>query len=205
MRHQVRRRPSTLTAAEVDAILRASSRAERDLRDHTILHVALGLGLRVSEIAALNVGDVKSSRGAKGVWELRPEATKGCKGGTVALSDRLRRRVASFLSWKKRRGQSLEATSPLFCSRGGPGNGAGSRLSARSIQSTFHAWQRRAGFDRRLPFHSLRHTFCDRLWRTSGDLRVTQQAARHSSVQTTEIYTHPTLDDLLTAAENLPW
>ena len=205
MRH-TSRTPTTLTEAEISALLSATARSEADLRDHVILSIALGLGLRLSEIVSLNVSDVKNGKGAKGVWELRPETTKGGKGGTVALPDRLRRKVSAFLRWKSDRGESLELDAPVFISRGGGKNGktAGGRISTRTVQHLFKVWQSRCGFDRILTFHSLRHTFATNLWRQTGDLRLVQQAARHSSPGTTSIYTHPSLSDLLEAVQKIP-
>ena len=205
MRH-VRRQPKTLTDAEVTALLQATARAEDDLRDHMILAIALGTGLRLSEIVALDVGDVRNGKGAKGIWTLRPETTKGDVGGDIALPDRLRRKVSAFLRWKADREEPLDDDSPLFVSRGGgPGGKAGGgRLSDRAAQHIFKVWQVRCGFDRRLNFHALRHTFCSALWRSTGDLRLVQQAARHANPGTTSIYTHPTAEDVLRAVQEIP-
>ncbi len=196
----------TLTSAEISSILAATGRSDKDMRDHTIISIALGCGLRISEITGLNVGDVKNGKGTKGVWVLRPETTKGNKGGTVALPDKLRRKVSRFISYKRDRGESLESNASLFVSRGGGRSGkkSGGRLSVRSVQSLFHRWQTRCGFDRSLNFHSLRHTFATSLWRQTGDLRLVQQAVRHSNPSTTAIYTHPTTDDILTAVQSIP-
>ena len=200
MRH-ARRPPTTLTAEEIRQLLQATSRADGDLRDHMILAVALGTGLRVSEIVALDVGDVRNGKGAKGIWPLRRETTKGGRGGTVALPERLRRKVSKFLKWKADHGETLDPNAPLFISRGGgrAGKAGGGRLSVRSAQHIFKVWQGRCGFDRRLHFHALRHTFCSNLWRATGDLRLVQQAARHASPSTTAIYTHATTEDVLQA------
>lgn len=205
MRH-LSRTPTTLTDAEVRALLEATSRADRDLRDHVIFAVALGSGLRVSEIVALDVSDVMSGKGAKGVWALRAETTKGDRGGVVGLPEKLRRKIALFLRWKQEHGESLSPHAPLFVSRGGGRGGktGGGRLSIRAAQASFSLWQRRCGFDRRIRFHVLRHTFCTNLWRSTGDLRLVQQAARHSSPSTTSIYCHASVEDVLVAVQNIP-
>ena len=205
MRHVVNP-PKTLTDAEVKTILDATVRADRDFRDHMILSLALGTGLRVSEIVGLDVGDIVNGKGVKGIWELRPEITKRNKGGTVRLPEKLRRKLARFINWKKLRRESVEPDAPLFCSRGGgrAGKRSGGRLSKGSAQRMFASWQERCGFDRRLNFHSLRHTFCTNLWRQTGDLRLVQIAARHSDPSTTTIYTHASDEDVLRAVQNLP-
>ncbi len=203
MRHT--QTPQTLTEAEVKALLQATGRSEGDLRDHIIISIALGCGLRVSEIVGLNIGDVLNGKGVRGIWQLRPETTKGCKGGVIALPDKLRRKVSRFISYKRTIGESLEANAPLFISRGGGHSRkqAGGRLSVRTVQHMFHRWQKRCGFDRIHNFHALRHTYATSLWRHTGDLRLVQSAVRHSSPSTTAIYTHPTTDDILTAVQSI--
>jgi integrase/recombinase XerC len=205
MRH-AQRAPTTLTDAEVRALLDATSRADDDIRDHLIVSIALGTGLRVFEITSLNISDVRNGKGAKGIWTLRPEGTKGHVGGTVALPDKLRRKVSAFLAWKGEHGEPLDDESPLFVSRGGgrAGRTGGDRLSVRAVQHMFTIWQQRCGFDRQVHFHCLRHTYCSNLWRATGDLRLVQQAARHASPQTTSIYTHPTDEDVLRSVQRLP-
>jgi integrase len=95
--------PKTLTGQEQLRLLRETVRRPEDLRDHILFAMALGTGLRVSELVALNVGDVRNGKGAKGLVTLRPETTKGNKGGEIALPERLRRKVSRFLKWKQDR------------------------------------------------------------------------------------------------------
>lgn len=205
MRH-VHRTPTVLTDAEVRALLEATGRAEQDLRDHLIIAVALGTGLRVSEIVALTIADVSNGKGARGIWTLRPETTKGDRGGEIALPDRLRRKVSRFLRWKAESGEAVDADAPLFVSRGGGRAGVpgGGRLSVRAVQHLFALWQRRCGFDRRVHFHALRHTYCTNLWKATHDLRLVQHAARHANPGTTSIYTHASTEDVLRAVQDLP-
>jgi site-specific recombinase XerC len=199
--------PKTLTDGEVRALLVATGRAERDLRDHVLLLVAVSTGLRVSELVALDVGDVRNGKGVRSVVTLRAETTKGKKGGEVVLAEKVRRRVVAFLVWKERRREALDDGAPLFCSRGGGPAGAtrGARLSTRSAQHIFGAWQARAGFERRVHFHILRHCYATRLLRETKNLRLVQIACRHSSPATTAIYTHPSMQERVQAADSLDW
>jgi integrase len=199
--------PKTLADSEVRQVLVATGRAEADLRDHLLLLVAVSTGLRVSELVALNIGDVRNGKGVRSVVTLRAATTKGKKGGEVVLPEKVRRKVAAFLGWKRDRGELLDDEAPLFVSRGGGRAGAtsGSRLSVRSAERVFEVWQKRAGLDRRLNFHGLRHTFATRLLRETRNLRLVQVACRHSSPNTTAIYTHPSVNDRVKAAESLDW
>ena len=91
----------------------------------------------------------------------------------------------------------ITPNTPVFVSR------LGRRLSARQLRHLFAVWQERAGFERHVGFHTLRHHACSAVYRQSKDLRLTQKFARHKSVVTTSIYTHPTDDELLRAVQGL--
>jgi site-specific recombinase XerC len=94
--------------------------------------------------------------------------------------------------------KSIEPDAPLFIARGGR------RLSTRSIRHGFALWQQRAGFERRLPFHALRHTMLTNLYRRTKDPRLVQRVARHASLRSTEIYTHSSDEDVMRAVRDLP-
>lgn len=80
----------------------------------------------------------------------------------------------------------------------------GRRLSARQARHAFALWQKRAGFERHFRFHDLRHTACSNLYRRTRDIRLTQRFARHRSIVSTMIYTHPTDEDLVRSVQELP-
>jgi len=166
--------PKILTDDEVRRLLTATSRAERDLRDHMLLALALTTGLRVSELVALNVGDVRNGKGVKSIVELR--VTKGDRPGEIVIPEKVRRRLVAFLGWRAEQGETISDDAPLFTSRGGGRGGAerGSRLSVRTAEHIFTTWQARAGFDRKMNFHGLRHTFATKLLRSTGNLRLVQ-------------------------------
>jgi site-specific recombinase XerC len=142
------------------------------------------------------VGDVFAPDGkAKRRVALRVFKRHGQKPGVqeVLLPDGLQRKLERFWSWKAWAREDLAPDSPLFVSL------RGTRLSTRQVRHSFAVWQRRAGFDRRLGFHTLRHSACTAIYRSTKDIRLTQRFARHTSVLTTAIYTHPTEEDLLEA------
>jgi site-specific recombinase XerD len=176
--------PKSLTDHEVRHLLHATNRGERGLRDHVLLLLAVSTGLRVSELVALNAGDLVSGKGVKSIVVLRPETTKGHRDGEVVLAEKVRRKVGTYLSWKKDAGEALDRDDPLFVSRGGGRAGAlrGSRLSIRTAEHLFGAWQARAGFERRANFHILRHTFATALLRKTKNVRLVQVACRHISL-----------------------
>jgi site-specific recombinase XerC len=185
--------PKTLTRAELRRLLRAV-RTHGSPRDRALLSLALGTGLRLCELAGLNVGDVRAGQ-AGTAWKvvLDPEITKGKRGGVAYVSTRVRQEIRSFLSWKRRAGEPMEPRSPLFLSR------HGRRVSLRRIQFVFREWQAAAGFETMYPFHALRHSAVTNVYWATRDLYLTQRFARHSSPLTTTIYTHPSDEELYSA------
>jgi site-specific recombinase XerC len=162
--------PTTLTASEQALILRATT---GNVRDHTIVSLALGTGLRLAELVGLNVGDVYSPGGVpKARVRVRAAIAKGGRAADVFLPERLVAKLKKFWSWKRRRGEPLEATAPLFA------NQSRRRISKRRVQFAWATWQRRAGFDRTYGFHALRHTAVTNVYRASRDLFLAQRLLR---------------------------
>ena len=180
--------PPTLTTDEQKLILRATAKHPRD---HLIISLALGTGLRLGEIVGLNVGDVFAQDGTPRVRvRIRKEIAKGGRAGDVFLPDRLVTKMGRFWKWKKRRGEALDPASPLFC------NQSRKRISKRRVQFAWRTWQQRAGFDRLYPFHCLRHSAVTNVYRRTRDLFLAQRFARHVSPLTTVVYTHPSDDEM---------
>jgi integrase len=175
--------PTTLTTDEQRLILQATA---GNIRDHTIISMALGTGLRLAEIVGLDVGDVFAPDGTPRVRvRVRAAIAKGGRPADVFLPDRLVSRLKRFWRWKRERGEDVSPTAPLFA------NQSGRRISKRRVQFAWATWQRRAGFDRVYGFHALRHTAVTNVYRVSRDLFLAQRFARHVSPLTTTVYTHP--------------
>ena len=175
--------PPTLTADEQKLILRVTAKHPRD---HLIISMALGTGLRISELLGLNVGDVFTPDGTRKTRiHVRREIAKRGRAGDVFLPDRLVPKVKRFWRFKKKRGEGLEPGAPLFCAQ------SGRRLSRRRVQFAWREWQKKANFDRLYPFHAIRHTSVTNVYRATRDLFLAQRFARHASPLTTTIYTHP--------------
>ena len=165
--------PSTLTADEQKLILRVTAKHPRD---HLIISMALGTGLRISELLGLNVGDVFAlDRTPKIRIRVRREIGKRGRAGDVFLPDRLVPKMRRFWRFKKKQGEGLEPADPLFCAQ------PRRRLSRRRVQFAWRQWQKRAGFDRLYPFHAIRHTSVTNVYRATRDLFLAQRFARHAS------------------------
>lgn len=183
--------PRTMTQKEQAALLKVAGEHARGFRDHVLLSLALGTGLRESELLALTVGDVYQLDGApRRRFPLRrfKGSQRATKRSTVQqeciVPDDAFYKLRKFYAWKHAQGESMDPAAPLFISR------LGKSLSPRRFRSMFQNWQERAGFERHFTVHEIRHTALTQLWRRTKDLRMVQRLARHSSARTTEIYTH---------------
>ena len=193
--------PRTLTEGEQRALLKVTGEHARGFRDHVLLSVALGTALREHEILALDMGDVFGPDGKpRRRVQLRVFKRSNSDPDTqeVVLPDNLRAKLDRFRGWKKRRGESLAPEAPLFVSRNG------NRLSARQLRHAFGIWQERAGFERHVGFHCLRHSALTNIYRKTRDIRLTQRVARHRSITSTIRYAGPSDEDVLRAVRDLP-
>jgi integrase/recombinase XerC len=201
---RTRRPPKTLTAAEVQKLLKVSGEHREGFRDHLILSFALGSALRESEIVALDLSDVaKPGPNGKRLVPRRTLQLRVFKRGgghvdpslqRVPLSDGTYYKLDKYLA---ELGGVLDG--PLFLSRK-----HGGRLSTKAVRTLFGKWQRAAGFDHLYSFHHLRHTSITAMYKREKDLRVAQRFARHVNINTTTIYEHASDEDVARAAKELP-
>ncbi len=159
-------------------------------RDRAILELLYGCGLRVSELAGLNIGDIDYSLGFVQV------RGKGGKERFVPVGSLALEALGDYLTSGRKvleRGgkageeQDFETTlrKPLFLNR------FGKRLSDRSIRRAVDKHLVEAGIDpSRCSPHTLRHSFATHLLSGGADLRSVQDMLGHSSIRTTQIYTH---------------
>ena len=193
--------PSVLSQQDQEAILKVTGEHAAGFRDHVIISVALGTGLREHEIAALTVGDVLGAGGhVRTQITLKTYKQSSAKPApqVVAPTPRLRVKLDKFIACKKRRGQSLDAGAPLFVSK------KKNPISTRAMRTMFRKWQLKAGIESPHTFHGLRHSAITSVYRKGKDIKVAQVFARHKSPATTEHYTHPTIQDLIEAVHDLP-
>ncbi len=192
--------PRTLTEREVALLLRTSGQHVAGFRDHVIFSLALSTGLREHELLALNVGDIFDELGhAKRRVQLRvfKRAAKEPSIQEVVLSETVRLKLERLLKLKRADKHDVGSEAPIFLSR------FRLRLSARQLRHAFAVWQQRAGFEHLFNFHALRHTACTTLYRQTRDIRLTQRFARHRSILSTAIYTHPSDEELQRAVGGL--
>jgi tyrosine recombinase XerC len=177
-----RRLPAYLSPEQVTALIEAASGASPgELRDRALLELLYACGLRVSEVTGLDVGDVDL---AEGIARVRG---KGGKERLVLMG----RPAVQALRRYLRDGRPALLRQPhqqaLFLNMRD-----GQRLSARSVQAIVRHYAQRAGIDRRVWPHLLRHTFATHMLDGGADLRVVQELLGHASPTSTQIYMHVT-------------
>ena len=155
-----------------------------DLRDRAILETLFSTGLRVSELCSLNSDELDLKRGEFSV------RGKGSKIRVVFLSDKAREAISAFLSKRVDADPALFIRIPKYEKFE---KYSELRLTTRSIQRIIKKYAIKAGIiGKKVSPHSLRHSFATDLLRNGADIRSVQAMLGHSSVTTTQIYTHVT-------------
>ena len=174
--------PSFLGRQEASRLLASpEDHSPTGLRDRAILEVLYACGVRLAEIQGMNVGDVHHDRreilvrgkGDKERWTLYGAPAQD------ALNRYLEDGRPHFAA-------TSDHGDPLFVNR------YGGRLSRRSIEKIVRDYAARAGLKEGIHTHTLRHSFASHMLEGDADLRVIQELLGHSSVSTTQLYTHIT-------------
>ena len=147
------------------------------MRDRALLELAYSSGLRLSELASLDVDGVDLAQG-----EVRVLG-KGAKERVVPVGAAARDALARWLDAAKR---ARWRRARLRCSWAR----AGEALSGRTIERRLAAWAVKQGLDRHVHPHMLRHSFASHVLQSSGDLRAVQEMLGHASIASTQVYTH---------------
>ncbi|MFE7198456.1 site-specific tyrosine recombinase XerD [Microbacterium oxydans] len=180
-----RRLPKALTIEQVERLLAAPSPEDPlGIRDRALLELLYATGARVSEAIDLDVDDLAHGE----VLRLRG---KGSKERIVPLGSYARTAVDAYLT-RVRPGLAAKgrASARLFLgARGAP-------LSRQSAWLVIRAAAERAEITVDISPHTLRHSFATHLLQGGADVRVVQELLGHSSVATTQIYTHVSVDAL---------
>ena len=167
--------PNVLTVEEVDKLLAAPDQATpKGARDRAMLEVLYATGLRVSELIGLKLNNVNLELGFVRC------TGKGDKERIVPIGVSAADAIAAYIPTRKVR----KPTDYLFL------NNRGSRLTRMGFWKILHAYGIQANLRKKLTPHVLRHSFATHLLEHGADLRAVQTMLGHSSISTTEIYTH---------------
>lgn len=151
------------------------------LRDRAILELLYSSGLRVSELTALDIGELDLPSGMVRV------TGKGGKERIVPVGSRALEALRDYLG---QRGESA-ASGALFL------NSRGWRINRRSVARIVDAHVLKIAAFKRISPHTLRHTFATHMLEGGADLRAIQELLGHASLSTTQKYTHVSIDRLM--------
>lgn len=176
-----------LLQAPVDELQRGESDPFRGWRNRLLLEVLYGAGLRVSELVGLNYADVEWNEGCLRVTG-KGRKQRLCPVGPVAIE--------LLHYFHTRHAPEKQHAAAVFCSPDG------ARLSTRQVQRLLKHYLAIAGLPLDLTPHKIRHSFATHMLNHDADLRLVQELLGHSSLSTTQIYTHVSIARLKEAHAN---
>ncbi len=167
--------PKNIDAEQLSQLLDFIPQKPMDWRDLAMMELTYSSGLRLSELQGIDLSDIDFSN-----KEVRVLG-KGSKERILPIGSKA---MEVLQKWLEIRIQFNPKDNALFL------NQQGSRISQRSIQLIMNKWGINQGLDTHLHPHKLRHSFATQMLEGSGDLRAVQELLGHSSLSTTQIYTH---------------
>lgn len=193
-----------LTEKEIKKVVKVIDSKRHATRNRCMFLLTHGSGMRVGEVASLRICDVLASDGSiKSEVYLSAVQTKGNKGRTVYLSDKMREEISMYLKTRFKLKDLLPVTMTdtvraLFtnqkdCQRG---------FSASTACQMFHYWYKEAKIEG-ASSHSGRRGFITNLANKGVHVRILQELAGHSSIAVTQKYIDVNQDKLRTAVEML--
>jgi integrase/recombinase XerD len=172
---RVHKLPNVLSKQEIKSILDAP----KNVKHRTILRMIYGCGLRRSEVLNLKLSDVDSKRKL-----LIIRNTKGKKDRVVPVSDKIIAMLRDYYKMYRTKTWLFEGRTP------------GTQYTATSLREVLYNAVKKAGINKPVTPHWLRHSYATHLLETGTDLRYIQELLGHKSSRTTEIYTHVTMKSL---------
>ncbi len=173
-----RKLPEVLTAGEMDRLLAAPAGGDAyAVRDRAMLELFYSSGLRISELCGLTLQQVDLENAFVRVFG------KGSKERVVPLGEKARDAVIAYLGSGRPRLVKKNTGSELFISE------RGKAISRKTLWVIVKNSARRAGIEKPVKPHLLRHSFATHLLGGGADLRAIQEMLGHASIGTTQIYT----------------
>jgi integrase/recombinase XerC len=184
--------PGYLDRAQIDLLFQAAeARAMEgkfvDVRNLAILELFYSTGIRLSELQGLNRPDLDM------ITQQAKVRGKGRKERIVPVGDHA---ILALRNYESKRDELTRGLGPkadrlaVFISR------TGKRIGVRAVQKAVTGFLAQIDEDAGLSVHSLRHTFATHLLDAGADLRAVQELLGHASIQTTQIYTHTSVERL---------
>jgi len=170
--------PSILTGREVELLLAQPSSADsKGIRDKAMLEVMYATGIRVTELIDLNVGDVNLELGTV-------KCASAKKTRAIPLYPAALRAVSTYIKDHRPLMIADPQETALFVNVGG------SRMSRQGFWKILKQYQAKAGIEKDITPHTLRHSFAVHLLENGADLSSLQELMGHSDISSTQMYTH---------------
>lgn len=171
-----KRLPENLDADRMARLLNISGKGPLVVRDRAMLELMYSSGLRLAELTDLDLGDVDMTDATVRV------TGKGSKDRILPVGKYALEALDAWI--RERVTLAAPGETALFVSI------KGKRLSQRSVQARVDYWARKQGINTKVYPHLFRHSFATHMLESSHDLRGVQELLGHSSISTTQVYTH---------------
>ncbi|MFM9179809.1 MAG: tyrosine recombinase XerC [Phycisphaerales bacterium] len=182
---QAKRLPKAISVEQIERLLSAPDDTEvLGARDRAILETLYSTGIRVSEVVAINRGDLNDT-GEEIVIRGKGRRERRVPLGSHALKA-LRHYLQMIDAELQSRGRRSGTDDPLFVNKNG------GRLSSRSVRRKVAKYLTEANLDPDISPHTIRHSFATHLLDNGADLRAVQELLGHQSLSSTQVYTHLT-------------
>ncbi|MFI3190087.1 tyrosine recombinase XerC [Crenothrix sp. D3] len=180
--------PKTLDVDQITGLLEAGTSSDLEIRDVAMFELFYSSGLRLSELAALDLNDLDLAD--------KSLLVRAGKGGKARLLPVGSKAITAINAWLAQRKTLAIGETAVFTSN------RGFRLGHRSIELRLERWCKTKGITERVYPHKLRHSFASHLLESSQDLSAVQELLGHSSLSTTQIYTHLNFQHLAEVYDN---
>jgi len=170
--------PKALSPDLMARLLEGPASTPLEWRDKAMFELFYSSGLRLAELTSLEISDVD------GILR-QAEVTvtgKGAKTRAIPVGSKARAAVETWLALRTSLAKPGEPA--LFV------GARGSRIAPSSVRYALSQWALRLGLPQHVHPHMLRHSFATHVLQSSGDLRAVQEMLGHSSIATTQVYTH---------------
>lgn len=171
--------PEVLSVKEVEELIKQPDRGNKyDLRDKAMLELMYATGLRVSEVVNLNLSDLNLDMG------FLKCLGKGSKERLVPLGKNSVKAMQVYIKNSRPKFMKDLLTPNVFVTR------QGKAFSRQGIWKIIKFYAKKAGINKDITPHTMRHSFATHLLANGADLRIVQELLGHADVTTTQAYTH---------------
>lgn len=166
--------PNVLTISEVNKLLdQPSDKTSKEIRDKAMLELLYATGIRVSELVSLKISDVNLKMGYIECHDIK-------KSRIIPVDDSAQRALTKYINGVRK--DMCKNTEYLFT------NCKGTPMTRQGFWKIIKVYAKKAGIDKDITPHMIRHSFASHLVNNGADLRAVQEMLGHADISTTQIY-----------------